>query len=184
MRNAIILHGTDATSKDNWFPWLKTTLEDAGWKVWVPDLPRADKPNRERYNTFLLLNKEFPLDEETVMIGHSSGAVAILGFLQELPDNVVIKRAILVSAFKNDLGWDSLKELFAKPLDFEAIKKHVHEITLIHADDDPYVPLEQAEYLEKQLSGKLIVLKGQKHFSQSMDAKYTEFPFIAELLKH
>ena len=183
MKNAIILHGTDATSKDNWFPWLKKELESDGWDVWVPDLPKANKPNSKRYNTFLFSKKELHLNDETVMIGHSSGAVAILGFLQQLPDDVVIKRIILAGAFKNDLGWDSLKEMFVEPLDFQKIKKHVKEITLLHADNDPYIPIEQAEFLTEQLDGELIILSGQKHFSESMDPKYNKFPFIAELLK-
>src|SRR5664279_4804219 len=103
MKNAIILHGTDATSKDNWFPWLRKELRNDGWKVWVPDLPKANKPNIERYNKFLFANKEFHVDQETVFIGHSSGAVAILGLLQELPADVVVDRAILVGAFNKDL---------------------------------------------------------------------------------
>jgi predicted alpha/beta hydrolase family esterase len=184
MKNALILHGTDATSKDNWFPWLKSELEKDGWKVWVPNLPKANQPNIERYNKYLFSQKEFTLiNDETVMIGHSSGAVAILGLLQSLPDDLIIKRIVLVGAFKNDLGWNSLSELFEKPLDFAKIKKHVKEITLIHSNNDPYIPVEQAEYLAEKLDGELIILEGQKHFSEVMDPKYNKFPFLVELLK-
>ncbi len=183
MKNVTILHGTDATSQDNWFPWVKKELEADGWKTWVPNLPKANKPNIKRYNRFLGEQKEFELNEETVLIGHSSGAVAILGLLQSLPKDIIIKRIILVAAFKNDLGWDSLKELFEEPFDFERIKKHVKEVTLLHADNDPYIGLDQAEYLADVLDGELIILKGQKHFSESMDPKYNKFPFIVELLK-
>lgn len=184
MKNALILHGTDATSQDNWFAWLGKELERLNWNVWIPDLPEANKPSVKRYNTFLKSQKEFDsIDNETVMIGHSSGAVAILGFLQTLPKDIVVKQIILVGVFKNDLGWDALKELFDDPFDFEMIKTHVKEITLIHSDNDPYIPLDQAEYLADQLDGELIILKGQKHFSASMDPKYTKFPFLLELLK-
>jgi predicted alpha/beta hydrolase family esterase len=90
----------------------------------------------------------------------------------------------LVGAFKNDLGWNSLSELFENPLDFAKIKKHVKEITLIHSDNDPYIPVEQAEYLAEKLDGELIILEGQKHFSEVMDSKYKAFPFLLELLTH
>ncbi len=183
MKNAIILHGTDATSKDNWFPWVKEELEFEGWSVWVPNLPKANKPNIKRYNKYLGEQKEFELNEETVLIGHSSGAVAILGLLQSLPKDVIVKRIVLVGAFRNDLGWDSLKELFEEPFDFEKIKEQVKEVTLIHSDNDPYIRLEQAEYLAEKLNGELIILKGQKHFSESMDPKYNTFPFLVELLR-
>lgn len=167
MKNALILHGTDSNSSANWFPWLKKELEEIGFEVWVPDLPHAEKPNIERYNHFLFTNKDWVFDSDSVIIGHSSGAVEILGLLQALPEGVVVNKCILVGSFKDDLGWDSLKELFIKPFDFEEIKKHAKEFVFIHSDNDPYCPLEHAEYLSQQLGGKLIVKKGQGHFSGS-----------------
>ncbi len=184
MKNALILHGTDATPNDHWFPWLKEELEADGYKVWVPDLPQANKPNIKRYNDFLLSRKDFVFDNETVMIGHSSGAVAILGLLQELPDDVVIKKAILVGAFRNnDLGWNSLGELFEKPFDFEKIKHHAKQITFIHSNNDPFIPLEQAEFLAEKVDGELIILEGQGHFNTGSDPKFTKFPYLLEVLK-
>lgn len=181
MKNALILHGTDAKSSDNWFPWLQGQLENLGYEVWVPDLPQANKPNITRYNEFLL-HKDFDFNEETIIFGHSSGAVAILGLLQELPTNVTINKAILVGAFHNDLGWGSLKELFV-PLDFEKIQQHAKQITLIHSDNDPYIPLEQAEFLKEKLDADLIVLAGQKHFSEGEDPKYKEFAYLLEVIR-
>ncbi|MBA3724453.1 MAG: alpha/beta hydrolase [Candidatus Levybacteria bacterium] len=184
MKNSLILHGTDATTKDHWFGWLKDELEADGFKVWVPDLPQANKQNSKRYNDFLLAQKDFVIDDETIMIGHSSGAVAILGLLQELPDDVTIKKAILVGAFhNNDLGWESLEELFEKPFDFASIKQHAKQITFIHSDNDPYIPLEQAEYLAEKLDGELIILEGQGHFNTGSDPKFTKFPYLLDVIR-
>jgi predicted alpha/beta hydrolase family esterase len=105
MKNALILHGTDSNSSANWFPWLKTELEAEGYAVWVPDLPHAEKPNIERYNKFLLSHTNWIFSEESIVIGHSSGAVAILGLLQSLPETVVVEKCFLVGSFKDDLGW-------------------------------------------------------------------------------
>lgn len=165
MKNALILHGTDANSSANWFPWLKNELEERGYQVWVPDLPHAEKPNIERYNDFLLANKEWEFTEESIIIGHSSGAVAILGLLQALPENIVVNKCFLVGSFKDDLGWESLKELFLKPFDFEKIKKQAKEFIFIHSDNDPYCPLEHAKYLAGTVGGKLILIPGAGHFS-------------------
>lgn len=183
MKNAVILHGTNAKSSDHWFPWLKDELEKDGYNVWVPDLPQANKPSIKRYNEYILA-KDFDFNEETILIGHSSGAVAILGLLQQLPDYVVIDKAILVGAFINDLGWDSLNELFDPALDFEKIKPHAKQITLLHSDNDPYIPLDQPEELSKKLDADLIVLTGQKHFSTSDDLKFNELPYLLELINH
>lgn len=165
MKNALILHGTDSNSSANWFPWLKGELENLGYKVWVPNLPHAEKPNIERYNKFLLANNDWVFDSESIIIGHSSGAVEILGLLQALQEDAVVNKCILVGSFMDDLGWDSLKELFLKPFDFEKIKKQARQFIFIHSDNDPYCPLENAEYLSQKLNGKLIVIKGQGHFS-------------------
>lgn len=180
MKNALILHGTDDSSSSNWFPWLKKQLQKEGWNVWVPDLPGADTPNIQRYNGFLLANKSFAYNEDTIIIGHSSGAVAALGLLDELPVGAKIHSAYLVGSFKDDLDWPALHELFIKPLDFEDIKKKAKEFVFIHSDNDPYCPLEHAQYLTEKINGKLIILKGEKHFSVGTNPKYHQFP---ELLK-
>lgn len=181
MKNALILHGTDSNSHEHWFPWLKEKLEHKGYKVWVPNLPHSNIPNIQTYNTFIN-SKNWKYDENTVLIGHSSGAVAILGILQNLPQGVIIDTVILVSTFKDDLGWDTLKELFLEPFIFSEIKKHAKHFILIHSDNDPYCPLEHAKYLSEKLGGKLIVLAGKGHFNKKNGEDYTEFPELLQIL--
>lgn len=183
MKNALILHGTNGSSDDNWFPWLKQQLEKDGYLVWCPDLPQADEPNIERYSKFILANKEFQIDGDTVVIGHSSGAVAILGLLAALPSDSTVKASYLVGSFMNDLGWDSLKGLFVSPFDFDLIKQKSRLWYFIHSDNDPYCPLEHAEYLHQQIGGDLLVLPGQKHFSVgTVGDEYREFPYLLHLI--
>lgn len=158
-------------------------LESDGWKVWVPDLPKATVPNLDRYSKFLLENESWSFDEDSLLIGHSSGAMAILGLLQRLPKDVVVDTCILVGAFKNSLGQKVLEEIFEKPFDFDYIKKRAKNIIFIHSDDDPYCPLDHAEYLAKKLDAELIIKKGQKHFSiGTYGEKYKKFPFLLNLI--
>lgn len=183
MKNALILHGTSGSSKGNWFPWIKGKLEEKGWIVWIPDLPGAEKPNIERYSEFILENKDWEFNEDSWIIGHSSGAVATLGLLQNLPENVVINMAVLVGSFKDNLGREDLSDLFIKPFDFEKIKKHAKKFILIHSDNDPYCPLDHAKYLAKKLQGELLIKEGQEHFSYSAGGpKYKKFPSLLELI--
>lgn len=181
MENALILHGTGNNAEDNWFPWLKKELEDRGYKVWVPDLPEANNPNLERYNKFLLPKWEF--NEETVLIGHSSGAFAILGILQDLSKKVVIKKVILVAGFVSDLGLRSINELFLKELNYNKIKNQAEEFVFINSDDDLYVSAWHGRALKEKLGGELVVMKGQKHFSTSTyGEKYRVFPEILQYI--
>lgn len=178
MKNALILHGTFDDSQSNWFPWLKKELEKKGYRVWVPDLPYADKPNIYRYNQFIFKNWEF--DKDSMMIGHSSGAVAILGILENLPENVVVKKAVLVAGFVDDLSWEPLNELFLKEFNWEKIKRSCEDFVFIHSDNDPYVDLRHGEFLEEKLGGKLVILKNQKHFS--VDSFGKEYKRFSEIL--
>ncbi len=183
MKNVLILHGTSGSSRGNWFPWLKTELEKRDWKVWVPDLPGADTPNVKLYNEFIF-GSDWTFDEESVLIGHSSGSVAILGLLQALPEGKKVKTAVLVGSFKDDLGREDLKGLFEEPFDFDKIKTRAEKFVLIHSDDDPYCPLPGAEYLAEKLGGELIIKNGQKHFSVgTAGERYREFPLILEVVE-
>ncbi len=181
MKNALILHGTYGSSQENWFPWLKNKLEELGYQVWVPDLPQANQPDYKRYNPFIFDN--FDLNKETLLIGHSSGAVAILRLLEDLPKGQVVNKAILVGGFVNNLDWDDLKGMFDKEFNWDKIKASVKKIVLIHSDDDPYIDMKHGEMLKENLSGQLVIMKGQKHFNTgTMGDRYKEFPEILKLL--
>lgn len=181
----LILHGTRGHSKHNWFPWLKAELESLGHDVWVPDLPNPSTPNIEKYNK-LLLNQGWDFND-SVIIGHSSGAVAILGLLQAMPKNTKINTAILAGAFTERLSespsWGMLRELFEKPFDYELIKQKSGKFIFIHSKDDPYCPLEQAEELNEKLNGEIIIFDGMKHFSLGTDPRFDKFPELLEIIK-
>ena len=181
----LILHCTRSDSKGNWLPWLKAELEALGHEVWTPDLPDANRPNIGKYNQ-LLLSQGWDFDD-TVIIGHSSGSVAILGLLEALPESTKINTAILVGAFTKRLSespsWEMLKELFEEPFDFEAMKQKSGKFIFVHSKDDPYCPLEQAEELNNKLSGEIIVFDGMKHFSLGTDPRFDKFPELLEIIK-
>ena len=183
MKQALILHGTDATPANNWFTWLKEQLEQGSYKVWLPQLPNSDKPNTETYNKFLLSNPDFAFNEEAIIIGHSSGAVEVLSLLQHLSDGAKVKAVFLVSAFRDDLGWDALTDLFTEPFDFEKIKTKADKFVFLHSDNDPYCPVEGAEYLVEQVGGELIVKSGQGHFNTEISEQYKAFPELLEIIK-
>jgi predicted alpha/beta hydrolase family esterase len=183
----VILHGTGGSSSENWFPWLKATLESDGYQVWVPDLPGSERPVMSRYTEFLMQNAPWPLDEHTLFIGHSSGAAAILGLLQALPANAKIGAAILVGVFdevlSSDPDWEMLRGLYVQPIDYEIIKHKAGRFICINSDNDPYVPLEQAKEVCAQIDGEMIIMPGKKHFSVATDPVFTEFPQILPIFK-
>ena len=184
MKNALILHGTEGSSKENWFPWLKSELEKKGYKVWLPDLPGADQPDLNIYNKYLL-SENFDFNSETLIVGHSSGAVAILALLQELAEEIAINKAIIVAPFEKDSPggqWEPNKNLFNYEFDVEKIKKKASQFILLISDNDKYCPVPYVEKLGKQLNGKVVITSGDGHFSTSEGEKYKELPLLIDFI--
>jgi hypothetical protein len=189
MKNALILHGTDFEETQNerngnWFPWLKSELEKRGYSVWLPYLPQARQPNLERYWKFIKENG-FDFNPETVLVGHSSGAAAILGILNKLPQGKKIDKAILVSGFyKNEKDFWNCQGLFEEKFDWGKMRKSVaNGIVLIHSLDDPYVDPDHARYIQKKLDCKLIMKEKGGHFNLEYSLKYKQLPLMLELVE-
>ena len=185
MKRAVILHGTDGSPEENWFPWLKTQLEKIGYKVQVPLLPNNHTPNRNTYNDFLLSSGwDFT---DNLIVGHSSGAVSILNLLMD-KRTPKIETGVLVGAWSHmeetDLDREQFKDLFpSEGFDFKAINQKADSFVFVHGDDDPYCPLDQAKWLAKQTKSPIIVIQGGEHFTVNLNPKYAEFPELTEILK-
>lgn len=187
MKNALIIHGTDFDKtrhqrENNWFPWLKKELEKKDYGVFLQEMPLAWKPDIDRYWNFL--KDRFKFNKESVLIGHSSGAVAILGLLDRLPKSKKVDKAILVGSYLNEEDDGATIGLFKKPFDWEKIKNSANEFHIIHSDDDPHCPLEDAEEIAENLGTEVTLMKGQKHFSIStVGDKYKKFPELLEIIE-
>ncbi|KXK27341.1 MAG: putative hydrolase YdeN [candidate division WS6 bacterium OLB20] len=181
--NVLILHGTDSNANSNWFQWLAEQLRVSGWNVFVPDLPQAERPAPLRYNPFLDQQLPFTLDGQAVLIGHSSGAVAALQYLQHVRPAEPVHAVWLVSGFVTDLGWEALTELFNPPLDYHLLQTLSEEYRLLHSKDDPYVPLGEAKTLAAKLDGNLLLKEHEGHFSLGTNPSYSEFPELLDLLQ-
>ncbi len=176
MKNALILHGTSANSSSNWFPWLGGELTKRGYECRIPDLPNADEPDLAMYWDYI---KDFSFNEDSLIIGHSSGAVAALGIIQKFCDgsfNPKVNKIILVSAFSKDEGWKCEKILC--DYDWDKIRSATDEIIQIHSDDDPYVSLDNAKELAKNLEIPIILYPEKGHFNTEYSEEFTKFPEI------
>jgi predicted alpha/beta hydrolase family esterase len=185
LKKAVILHGTDGSPQENWFAWLKTRLEEKGYEVWVPQLPKAEEPNTARWTRFLL-STDWDFNDN-LLIGHSAGAVEILDLLQHLDEDVKLEAAILVGVFSEaitkDPDWSRLKNLFNEPFAFSKIKTKASRFLVVHGDDDPWCDPKEAESISQKLSSEFVSVPGGQHFSASLDPGYTKFPKLIEILE-
>lgn len=181
MKNAIILHGTLGSPKGNWFQWLKEELKNKGYKVWVPKLPTPGKPKISRNVKYVLSNKRWKFSSDSVLIGHSSAPLTILGILNELPDDIIVNKCIFVAPFtKSD--WEPNSELFDYNFDFAKIRSKAKQFIVIHSDTDPYTPLDQPTNLAKKLGARLIIKNNEGHFNLEKGPQYKKFPFLLTLI--
>lgn len=181
MKNAIILHGTLGSPDGNWFLWLKNALQEQGTNVWLPVLPQAEQPSLREWADYVRTHCPFDIDEETVIIGHSSGAILALVLAQE--SDVPIGRIVAVSVFyDNSLDWEPNERLFDVSFDWNAVRANVKKLVFVHSDNDPYVPLEQAQHVADSCKAQLIMISGQGHFNLEQSPDYKEFPRLLGII--
>jgi len=165
IRRVLILHGWGADSHDNWFPWLKGELEKKGVDAYCPDLPETNVPKQEAWlSEIRKLAGGF--DSGLALVGHSLGTIAIMRTLESLRPGEKIGKAVLVSGFTWGLDIREISDFFKTEFDWEKIRGHAHEITVMNSDNDPYFPVQEGEKLRDNLKAKLIVEHGAGHINE------------------
>ncbi|MFA6553297.1 MAG: class I tRNA ligase family protein [Patescibacteria group bacterium] len=187
-KTCLIVHGIGGHDQENWFPWLKKELVKNCWEALVPSMPETDHPSLGLWNDFLK-KKSIQINEQSVLVGHSLGAPAVLNYLQLTGTKV--DTVILVAPTNPLQHWESLKKDFAQA-DWDAVKKMSDEknfnwkkiqrlakrFIIIHSDNDPFVPVESISFYKERLpSAEVYLFSGKKHFSKS-NGDMTSFPEI------
>lgn len=181
MKNTIILHGISSTPNDFWFPFVKKELESRGHTVWVPQLPQPDDPDIEVDVPYILNHGMFT--NETVIIGHSSGASIILAVLEQLETK--IHMAILVSAFlvRGDSRPAKAVKETVEEYDWTKIKSNVELFITINSTNDPWGCNDtQGRKIFDHVGGLLIVNTDGHMGSTYFKQPYKEFPLITKLV--
>jgi predicted alpha/beta hydrolase family esterase len=181
MKNAIILHGIGSTPNDFWFPYMKSELEKKSYEVWTPQLPQPDDPDIEVYVPYILTHGVFT--NETVIIGHSSGASVILALLEKI--NTKIHMAILVSGFLSRGGQRPAKAVKAHESDYnwKKIRSNASEFITINAINDPWGCNDTEGRQIFNNVGGLLILNTEGHMGSAYyNQPYKKFLLITKLV--
>jgi len=182
MANIFLIHGSYGHPNENWFPWLREELEKLNCKVFVPQFPVPPAQSVESWLEVFENYRQY-LDENSIMTGHSLGPAFILNILEK--NNHPIKATFFVSGFLGKIDnptFDEVNKTFMKEFDWQKIKKNCQKFYVFHSDNDPYVPLEKAEELAKNLGVKVILVKGGGHLNET--AGYLKFDLLLEKIKN
>lgn len=187
MKRVIIVHGWDGYPQEGWFPWLKTELEKRNFEVLVPQLPQPKVPRIENWVPKLTETVGTP-DENTYLVGHSMGCQTIARYLETLPENVTVGGVVFVAGFFKRLtkiqeeGEETVAiahEWLETPLDLQRVKSHLSGSIAVFSDNDPFVPLDNADDFRDKLGSEVIIKKGMGHFSGKRDNIF-ELPIALE----
>lgn len=180
MRNikAILMPGNGGgTPQDNWFPYLESQLPKLGVSVTNRQFPDAMLARESHWLPFV---KELGADENTILIGRSSGAVAAMRFAET---NQILG-SVLVGACYTDLGEENEKQsgYYNRSWNWEAIKNNQKWIIQFASTDDPFIPIKEARHIHSHLNTEYFEYQDQGHFGHGANPRF-EFPQLLEALK-
>lgn len=161
----------------HWYPALKQQLEAEGLKVITETMPDNVLAREEYWLPFLKDNLQ--ADENTILIGHSSGAVAAMRYAESNK----IYGSVLVAACHTDLG-DSNEKIsgyYNRPWQWDKIKANQNWIVQFHSTDDRGIPVEEARYVHKMLDSEYIESSNEGHFT-SRYRRDAGFPEIVAII--
>ncbi|MDR3646347.1 MAG: alpha/beta hydrolase [Candidatus Babeliales bacterium] len=170
----IFIHGNGGSTPDGvWFPYVKKELENLGIKVIARQFPDADLAREIYWLPFL---KELKADENTILIGHSSGALAAMRYAEKNQ----IYGSILVGAMHTDLGYETeiISGYYNRPFDWKRIKSNQNWIIQFASTDDPFIPIHEPRFIKDKLNTEYYEFNNQGHFNDQV-----KFPELLEALK-
>lgn len=177
-KRAFIIHGYLSHPGEAWLPWLKAELESRGFAVSLPAMPDPKHPEISVWIDFIAGLVGEP-DGETVMIGHSIGAQAVLRYLERLgaAGKSVARTVLVAGAFPTGLsaaeakkaagGDPVLEPWFIRGVNPASVKKAAGKCTVILADNDPYIDVGNATRIYRAVLDPTIVMEhGLGHFNE------------------
>ncbi|XP_067936151.1 uncharacterized protein [Watersipora subatra] len=131
----------------NWYGWAcKRLKKNEGLECKLENMP---DPIYARENIWLpFMEKALQCDKNTIIIGHSSGAVAALRFAESHK----VFALVLVSAYVSHLDDETEKRsgYFDRPWQWNKIRSNCQRIVQFGSSDDPFLPWTEQELVAKE----------------------------------
>lgn len=187
MKTAILVHGmptekeyfeptAKAQSNTHWFPWLQHQLLINEIFTQTPEMPAPYTP---RYEAWKKVFEQFPINEHTILVGHSCGAGFLVRWLSE--NKVTVGKVFLVAPWigPDHEEWHDVGGFFDFELDPTLVGRTAG-VTVFISQDDEEPMLKTVEVLKDGLAGAEIVhFENKGHFTES-EMGTDEFPELLE----
>ena len=180
MASVVIVPGNGAgCASANFYPRLRASLQRAGHAVRLQEMPDADAAREAIWLPFIA--GELGAGADTLLVGHSSGAVAGL----RLAEGSRLGALVLVSVTPSDLGDanERASGYYSRPWQWARIRERVPRIVMFASTDDPFIPLALQREAAAGLRGapappghtfEYVELSGRSHFFSAQQAEITD----------
>jgi predicted alpha/beta hydrolase family esterase len=171
---AIFIHGNGGcTAGDIWLPWLERELAALGIDVINQTFPDSIKARAAFWLPHL---ESLGAEEHTILIGHSSGAVAAMRYAESHR----LLGSILVGVCHTDLGdsFEAASGYYRAPWQWDTIRRNQQWIAIYNSTDDPHIPIAEARFVAAQLRCSYFEFTDRGHFVDSR-----QFPEVVEFIR-
>lgn len=167
MKKVFIIHGFEGSPNGGWRPWLMGELEKIDIYACALAMPDPNNPVCDDWLEEIGRHVERDPDDEIYLVGHSLGSPAILRYLELCDKATNVKGAVLVSCPSEKNDNRKIDSFLEAPFAYRTLRTRVKHFAVIHGDDDPLVPLANAEAVAKGLGCELVIVPGGQHLNGS-----------------
>lgn len=167
----ILIHGNGGcTAGDFWLPSVERDLTAIGVDVVNRTFPDNMKARARFWLPFL---ESLGADEHTIVIGHSSGAMAALRYAESHR----LLGSVLVGVCHTDLGdrFEAASGYYDRPWQWDRIRRNQEWIGIFNSTDDPHIPIAEPRFVAAQLRCSYFEFTDRGHFTDTAFPELTGF---------
>ncbi|GAA4248347.1 alpha/beta hydrolase [Dactylosporangium darangshiense] len=184
MAAIVVSHGYGADDQSIWLPYLRGALEELGHDVHIPRLPNSSDPDARAWRGVLAERVAGLSAVDTVLVGHSIGAVNVLRVLEGHEGGAFAGVVLVAAPAWLPPGYESLAGFFAEPFDWPALRRAARHYRVLTALDDPVLmprPVDHVAELVSGLGATAVVTAAGAHFGATPD-DHIELPRAVRLV--
>lgn len=159
----------NGTPQSDFYPWLQARLREAPSfeLARAISMPRPERPEVAMWHKTLAGTLDSEPAHQTVLLGHSVGAQAVLRYLAGQAPERRFAGAVLVAGWWSvDAPWDSLLP-WMESFDFARARAAAKRFVVLLSDNDPFTAdhVANAALWRERLGAEVRRVPGAKHFN-------------------
>ena len=158
MKRVFVIHGWKGSPENHWFPWLQEQLTSNGLQTHLVHLPSPATPKVREWIAAIREAVGTP-NKETYFVGHSLGCIAIIRYLESLPEEARVGGCVFVAGFSKGVSIPELREFKEGTINVDKVRAHTNKLVTIFSTNDDVVTMEEGVYFQTLLKAKIIIEK-------------------------